>query len=122
MATVANDAKLQDLIEWDDQSHPNECHYILRSDGFHISFLQAHSALTVTRHGTETALVRGSGASRESFVLGADLRAEYEAAVGQGWDACLAVYERNKPSFRGWSTRDGYSYPEDGAPGGGHCE
>lgn len=41
------------------------------------------------------------------LVLNGDFTAEYEAAFDNGWDACLAVYNKHKDkASSSWTTRD----------------
>jgi len=93
---------------------------VLRGDGFYVSYATGPSKLMVTYVSPETALVRGTGEDRQSYVLGADLRRDYEAVITDGWEACFDVYQHNRRLFCGWSTDDGYTYPEREDEDGGH--
>ena len=99
------------MASWEKMHH----NYILRGDGFLVSFLPStnHADLDVFSAmggivgiGTgdsETALIVPNGEPKYR-ILNGDWRKEYEAAVPLGLDAAIAVYEKNKAARSDWST------------------
>jgi hypothetical protein len=89
--------------------------YILQGEGFLISFLPStrHAdldifsaiggAMGLGTGDSETALVVPDG-NPKYRILNGDFRKEYEAVVGKGLDAAIAVYEKNKAARSDWST------------------
>ena len=98
-------------MEWEKMNH----NYVLRGDGFLISYLPStnHADLDVFSTigalggiGTgdsETALIVPDGEPKYR-ILNGDFRKEYEAVIGKGLDAAIAVYEKNKAARSDWST------------------
>lgn len=80
--------------------------YVLKGDGFRLSFVQATGVFFGffrgdNDGGPETAL----HADGEWYILNGDWRAEYEKAAHEGLAACLAVYHKHKNLHRSsWST------------------
>ena len=112
------------MAEWmTSPDHPNT---LLHGDGFYISYnpntsrhpdkVKAAAADLIadllflidgqkrTNTEPETALML-DGRGTPSRILVGDFRAEYEQAIGEGFAACLAVYEKHRAAHRSpWST------------------
>lgn len=78
---------------------------ILKGDGFHISFNRDPSVLGDAWGGDDGQCETALKAKNSPYlILNGDWRSEYEQAIDQGFDACLAVYEAHKDTHRSsWS-------------------
>lgn len=90
---------------------PNE---ILDAGDFYVSYNSnpgmGMSFFSSDSGGSETALVNRKDAKNKYRILNGDFRKEYLEAAPKGFQACLAVYEKNKKeSGSSWSTNMDYS-------------
>ena len=76
---------------------------VLDGDGFFISFNTnpccGFDGFESDNNSSETALVNRSS-DIAYRILNGDFRQEYEAVIDDGWDACLAVYEKHETEHR----------------------
>ena len=95
------------MSKWEDSGNPFTKNYILRGDGFFISFNPDPSASMLGSifgsddGGPETALCYEG----EYYILNGDYRDAYERLLPQGYDACKRFYDQQSAhADSSWST------------------